>query len=150
MQSVALKLAGSMQSRCRIQSLARHCVIPDTSGASPMAHGRGVRATVKLRTASMVGLGGASLQPICHFPKPILIWQRIGSEFFHDALLFAISQRSMDTQLVCHRRVDQIARIIGAHLEKNAVIKFAQRAAVERALEARWRVDPTDDVDAQR
>src|SRR5687767_2755345 len=52
-----------------------------------------------------------------HVREPAVAGQRVRAELFADALLFAVEQRAVLAQLVAERRVDEVARIGGGHLE---------------------------------
>ena len=74
----------------------------------------------------------------------------VGPEFFQPAFFFVVEQRQVRAEAAGGRRVDQLARIGGAHLEHHAQIEFANSLAVDRALQIVQRVAPDDQMDAHR
>src|SRR4051812_31751904 len=74
--------------------------------------------------------------------EPGVVGQAIGAKLFEHPLLFAVKQASMPAQLGRHRRIDERARIVAAHLERDAHLELAKCWAIPHAVQIIDRVAP--------
>src|ERR1700722_6671429 len=133
----------------------------ETGRSAGWARARGVKAAMASTTASkptvvffISGLyrGRAVLfggQALVHTFEPFLVGEGVGAEFFQGALFFAVDEGAIGAEFVGGGGIDEVAGVVGAHLEKDAVVEFAHGGAFERAVDARGGIDPSDDVDSQ-
>src|SRR5690242_2801695 len=78
---------------------------------------------------------GAVAELLADVVEPFLLGEGVGAELLQLPFFFAEEEGTVLPQLARGRRVDQGARVVGAHLEQDADLEFAEPLAVERAVE---------------
>ncbi len=82
--------------------------------------------------------------------QPLVAGNSVGTELLESSLFLAKEERSVGPQFPGRGRVDQGARIVGAHLEEDADLELTQRLAVEGPVQVIEAVAPDDRVDSDR
>src|SRR5262245_7513343 len=79
-------------------------------------------------------------------PHPVEVGQPVRPELLRPLLVVAGEEGAVAAELGRGGRVEQVARIVRAHLEEHAEAEFLDRLAVEGALEVGEGIAPDDGV----
>src|SRR4051794_31042549 len=70
--------------------------------------------------------GGAVAELLADVVEPLVFGERVGAELLELPFLLAEEQGPVLPQLARGRRIDQVARVVGAHLEQDADLELAE------------------------
>src|SRR5690348_16001613 len=80
----------------------------------------------------------------------LVVGHAVGTALFEGAELLGVEEGAVGAEFSGGGAVDEVARVVGAHLEQDAEHELAHCLAVEGAGGAGGGVDPDEDVDAER
>ena len=93
---------------------------------------------------------GREAKPFLDVLEPFDFGNSVGPEFLDPVFFLAVIEGPVFAELAAGGCVDQRARVVGAHLEEDAVLELLHALAIERPVHVVHAVAPDDGVDAHR
>ncbi len=86
----------------------------------------------------------------CQTLQPVGVWDGVRSKLFESTDILLMEIGAVWAESARLRAIHKLARIGDAHLEQNARAEFSHCLTIEGTLEARQRVGPDNNVNADR